>query len=189
MGACSSVTTLHLSAWAARRLRLTCLAALSAAALSGCGDDEGGVERDTAGTDTTRATERQATATAPARTPPAREETVTVPEDDLTTPSSAEDTPGGAGDEQPARSQALFTGRGGSVRPPLVQVPPFISIRVELRSADGRAYRLRFGNRSISVGGQKRSASVTFDGLRPGRRLVGTGTGRVAVEASGEPGP
>ena len=157
---------------------------LAAASLAGCGDDEGRVEHDTAD----RATTAPAPTT-PARTSPGAEETVTVPEDDLTTPPSPEDQPGGAGDEQAASSQALFTGRGGSVRPRRVQVPPFIAIRVELRSADRRAYRLRFGMRSLAVGAGRRSASHSFDGLRPGRRLVGMGEGRVVIEASAEPGP
>ena len=153
--------------------------------LGGCGDDEGRVEQDTVAT----APSTAPAATAPARTTPEREETVTVPEEDLTTPTSPEDRPGGAGDEQPRSSQALFTGRQGRVRPRLVQVPPFVAIRVELRSADGRAYSLRFGKRSIAVGGDGRAASHTFDGLRPGRRLVAIGAGGVAIEASAEPGP
>lgn len=184
MGAGSSRITSYLSASLPRGFRRGCLTALAAAALAGCGDDEGRVEQDTAD----RATTRPAP-TAPARTAPGREETVTVPEDDLTTPASPEDRPGGAGDEQPASSQALFTGRGGRVRPGRVQVPPFIAIRVELRSGDGRAYWLRFGRRSVAVGGRRRSASHIFGGLRPGRRLVGTGAGRVVIEASAEPGP
>jgi hypothetical protein len=184
MGAGSSRLTLCVSALLTRGFRRGCLAALAAAALAGCGDDEGRVEQDTSDRTTTSPAR-----TTPARTAPGREETVSVPADDLTTPASPEDRPGGAGDESPARTQALFTGRGGSVRPRRVQVPPFIAIRVELRSADGRAYRLRFGRRSIAVGGGGRSVSHTFDGLRPGRSLVGTGAGRVVIEASAEPGP
>ena len=181
MGAGSSRLTSCVSAPPRRRFRRGCVAAIAAAALAGCGDDEGRVEEDTA--------DRATTPTTPASTAPGREETVTIPEEDLTTPPSPEDRPGGAGDEQPASSQALFTGRGGRVRPRLVQVPPFIAIRVELRSGDGRAYRFRFGRRSIAVGADRRSDSHTFDGLRPGRRLVGSGAGRVVIEASAEPGP
>ena len=59
---------------------------------------------------------------------------------------SPEDQPGGAGDEEPARSLALLTGEGGRITPPTVRVPAFISIRVELRSGDGREYGLRFGD-------------------------------------------
>ena len=188
MGAGSPVLTSHLSARVPRPLRRACLAAIAVLALAGCGDDEGGrVEQDTAGTGKTPPT--SPTATAPTRTSPERVETVTVPADELTTPASPEDTPGGAGDEQPEASQASFTGRGGRVGPRRVQVPPFIAIRVELRSADGRAYRLRFGRRSVAVDGDRRSAASMFDGLRPGARMAGTGSARVVIEASAEPGP
>ena len=160
---------------------------IAAVALVGCGDDEGRVEQDTGRGATAPATAPGATS--PARTAPEREETVAVPEEDLSAPTSPEDGPGGAGDEQAARAQAMLTGRGGRIGPGLVQVPPFIAIRVELRSRDGRAYRLRFGRRQVAVGARRRSDSHTFDGLRPGRRLVGTGTGRVVIEAAAEPGP
>ncbi len=172
---------------------LFCLASATALALGGCGDDEASLGQDTA-----RTPETSPATTTRAPTPPEREETVTVPPDDAAgapgpkdgpRAPSPEEGPGGAGDEQPASSQALFTGRAGSVRPRLVQVPPFIAIRVELRSADGRAYRLSFRGRSLAVSGARRAASSTFDGLRPGRRMVGTGTAEVVVEASAEPGP
>jgi len=105
-------------------------------------------------------------------------------------PRSPEDQPGGAGDEIAARSQAMFTGRDGRVRPRLVRVPPFIAVRVELRAGDGRRYRLNGGGRTLSAGDGRPAAAQTFDGLRPGRRLVLRGTGgRVIVEASAEPGP
>lgn len=103
---------------------------------------------------------------------------------------SPEDQPGGAGDEIPARSQALITGRDGRLSPRLVRVPPFISVRVELRSADGAEYILRGGGKTITAGGRTQSMSSDFDGLRPGRRLVLRGPeGSVIVEASAEPGP
>ncbi len=183
----SSPVTICLSALVRRGISLTCLASIIVVVLAGCGDDEGRAEQETVGTGPTAT--RAPTATTPARTKPDREETVTVPEDELRTPASPEDGPGGAGDEQPASSQALFTGRAGSVRPSLVQVPPFIAIRVELRSADARAYRLSFRGRSLAVSGDRRSVSSTFDGLRPGGRMLGTGSGEVVVEASAEPGP
>ena len=67
---------------------------------------------------------------------------------------SPEDQPGGAGDEIPARSQALISGRGGRLSPRLVRVPPFISVRVELRSTDGARYSLRGGGKTLTVGGR-----------------------------------
>ena len=105
-------------------------------------------------------------------------------------PGSPEDQPGGAGDEIPARSQALITGRGGRLSPRRVFVPPFISVRVELRSADGAEYSLEGAGKRITAGGGVARTTADFDGLRPGRRLVLSGpTGRVTVEASAEPGP
>ena len=144
-----------------------------------------------------------ATSTSPSTTPtettPAATETEPEPEERTETeePGSGgtggaapgEEQEGGAGDELEASSQALFTGRGGRIRPTRVRVPPFIAIRVELRSADGRPYGLRFGKRAIVVGGRRKSASLTLEGMRPGRRLRGSGSARVVIEASAEPGP
>jgi hypothetical protein len=107
-------------------------------------------------------------------------------------PVSPEDQPGGAGDEEPARSLALFTGEGGRITPRTIRVPAFISIRVELRSEDGREYGMRFGNDTIRVSGGLSSASTTIDGLRPTEAIVGMPTGPgnpVRIEATAEPGP
>jgi hypothetical protein len=104
--------------------------------------------------------------------------------------SSPENQPGGAGDEVPASSQALITGRGGRLHPTVVRVPPFIAIRVELDSADGIEYELEGGGRDVKAGGEIRSASTTYQGLRPGKRLVLSGPqGKVTIEATAEPGP
>jgi hypothetical protein len=111
-----------------------------------------------------------------------------------TTPaeSSPEDQPGGAGDEEPARTQALFTAEDGRITPRVVRVPAFISIQVELRSKDGRKYGLRFGDVTIRAGGGLNSVSTTIDGLRQGEAITGRPTGAgntVRVEATAEPGP
>jgi hypothetical protein len=107
-------------------------------------------------------------------------------------PASPEDQPGGAGDEEPARSLALFTGENGRITPRTIRVPAYISIRVELRAEDGAEYGLRFDDATIRVSGGLSSVSTTIDGLRPGEAVVGTPTGagnRVRVEATAEPGP
>jgi hypothetical protein len=64
-------------------------------------------------------------------------------------------------------------------------------VRVVLRSADGRAYRLRIGGRMLGVSGGPVSTSASLAGLRPGRAYVGrAGDGaRLRIEASAEPGP
>ena len=71
-------------------------------------------------------------------------------------------------------------------------MPAYISIRVELRSGDGRQYGLTFEGEGIRVGGGLGSVSTTIDGLRPAEAVVGVPEGaanRVRIEATAEPGP
>jgi hypothetical protein len=73
-----------------------------------------------------------------------------------------------------------------------VRVPPFISVRVVLRSEDGESYSLRVAGRTLSAGGVLSSTSTDLDGLRAGSAYVAVqqGTGaRIRIEASAEPGP
>jgi hypothetical protein len=175
------------------RLAAIVVAALLLAA-TGCGDDDENTQ-DTAGTPATVPTETSGTVTE-TETAEEPEETETAIETETETeaesPTSPEDEPGGAGDEIPARSLALFTGRGGRISPSVVRVPAFISVRVELRSADGADYGIRIGGRTLRVGGDIGSVSKVFDGLRPNEVLAGTlegAPGRVRVEATAEPGP
>ncbi len=181
-------------------MRSTLLVLALAVLLAGCGSDD---ERaDTETTPSTATTETQ-TETAETETEtetesepetetetgPATTET-TAPETGPTT--SPEDQPGGAGDEEPARSLALLSGRGGRITPRVVRVPAFISIRVELRSADGAPYALRLNGRTLRAGGPIGSASTLLDGLRPGAAVVAKGVGggnSVRIEATAEPGP
>jgi len=182
---------------------VTVAAVLALATAVGCGDDERGAvtvegeETTTTGTGTS-ATATDTTGGSTSTTPTA---TVQTPESSRPPSStsgsqappaggSPEEQQGGAGDEVAASSQALFTGRRGTISPKLVRVPPFIAVRVQLRSADGERYRLAGGKRSVQAGGPVEGASAVFDGLRPGKRLVLSGpSGRVVVEASAEPGP
>jgi hypothetical protein len=157
-----------------------------ALAVSGCGDDDeqpSSAPATTAPADTAT-TETEATPTEMEQEPPSTE---SVP-----TESTPEDQPGGAGDEEPARTLALFTARDGRITPRVVRVPGFISIQVELRSPGGQKYGLRFGDVTITAGGGLNSVSTTIDGLRPGKAIVGTPVGpgnRVRIEATAEPGP
>ena len=155
-------------------------------AFSGCGGDD----EETSSTSATTAPAETATTTSES-TPT---ETEQEPPDTETAPaeSSPEDQPGGAGDEEPARTLALFTGRDGRITPRVVRVPAFISIEIQLRSADGEKYRMRFGDTTITAGGELTSLSTTIDGLRPGKAVIGTPEGpgnRVRIEATAEPGP
>ena len=99
---------------------------------------------------------------------------------------------GGAGDEEPARTLALFTASNGRIKPRVIRVPAFISVRVELRARDGNSYALSFPGRTIEVSDALGSVSFTLDGLRPGEVVVGRArgaAGRVRIEATAEPGP
>jgi hypothetical protein len=150
--------------------------------LPGCGGDDEEPTPTAAGPAETAAGETQA----------ARTETEPEPETESEPAESPEDQPGGAGDEEPARTLALFTADNGRIAPRVVRVPAFISIQVELRSKDGREYGMRFGDVTITAGGGLNSVSTTIDGLRPGKAIVGRPTGAgntVRVEATAEPGP
>jgi hypothetical protein len=166
---------------------------VAALALSACGgDDEDKAKTGASTTEATETTDSMGTVTAPEKTETEKQDTETEGSGSGGTggASPGEEQEGGAGDEVAASSQALITGRGGKLSPGLIRVPPFIAIRVELRSADGVEYKLRAGGKTVSAGGEIASASTTFDGLRPGKRLVLTGpSGRVVIEASAEPGP
>ena len=166
-------------------------------AVAGCGGDD----EDSATTEAQQPPTAEPAPTATDETEaeaPQPTETATEPEPETDSdggaeaPASPEDQPGGAGDEEPARSLALFTGEGGRITPRTIRVPAFISIRVELSSEDGREYGLTFGGETIRVSAGLASVSTTIDGLRPGEAVVGTPTGpgnRVRIEATAEPGP
>jgi hypothetical protein len=158
-------------------------------ALSGCGGDDEEPASTAAPPAETAATETQAAGTE-SETKSEREPPKTETESERA--ESPEDQPGGGGDEEPARTLALFSADNGRIAPRVVRVPAFISIQVELRSKDGREYGLRFGDVAITAGRGLGSVSTTIDGLRPGEAIVGKPTGagnRVRVEATAEPGP
>lgn len=169
------------------RLFVEALALALLLAAAGCsGDDEESAATSTAPkpAPTATAPEPAPTATAPEPAP-----TATEPQP---APTSPEDQPGGAGDEEAARTLALFTGENGRITPPVVRVPAYISIRVELRSGDGREYGLTFAGEGIKVGGGLGSVSTTIDALRPGKAVIGIPEGasnRVRIEATAQPGP
>lgn len=176
----SSLTTTCSSARARHFLSLSGVVLILA--LAGCGGDD----------------EKPAAATTPATTEPAATvptetaaTTQTAPDVPSKTVTSQEDKPGGAGDEEPAAAQALITGEGGKLSPLRIQVPPFIAVKVVLESADGVEYMLEDSKgKQIKSGGEIRSASATFPGMKTGERLVLKGPqGDILIEASAEPGP
>jgi hypothetical protein len=183
-----------------RRVLAACLVALGLA-LAGCGDD-GDERAETTATapETAPAETTETEDTAPETRPETEETEPTEPETEREAepapPPSPEDETGGAGDEEPARTLALFTGEGGRITPRVVRVPAYISVRVELRSGDGREYGLVFENETtrvqVRVSGSLGSVSSTLDGLRPGASISGRPTPSgppVQIEATAEPGP
>jgi hypothetical protein len=176
---------------ARRQLATAIVLGLFAIGIGACGDDE-----ETAGTTVTTEQRTDSTTETTPTTETAPESTADADDDSpsggLTAPSkdSGEDTPAGAGDEVPASSQALITGRDGGLHPTVVHVPPFIAVRVQLVSQDGIEYELEGAGHKVKAGGEIRSASTLLDGLRAGERVVLTGPqGKVTIEANAEPGP
>jgi hypothetical protein len=168
------------------------LATVFALGLAACGDDEGDSGGTGAGGAVTEQTDTATTETAAPETAATGTETGGEAEGGGAKPpsTSPEDQEGGAGDEIPASSQALITGSGGKLSPGTVRVPPFIAIRVQLRSADGVEYELTGGGKTVEAGGEIETAGTTFDGLRSGEKLVLSGPqGKVTVVANAEPGP
>jgi hypothetical protein len=182
-----------------RPLAGACLLAL-VLALASCGDDDDESADATATAPTTTPAETDETDETAPEPAPDETETEPEPESEIETETepetSPEDEPGGAGDEEPARTLALLTGDGGRIMPRVIRVPAYISIRVELRSADGEEYGLLFSSETsrvrINVSGELSSVSSTVDGLRPGEAITGMPLGAgnpVRIEATAEPGP
>jgi len=144
-----------------------------------------------AGCDGNHASSAPSTPERPVQTVPAPTQTA-PPSTHTQTTTSPENQPGGAGDEEPVRTQALVIGRGGRISPRVVRVPPFIAVRLELRSGDGRSYGLRVAGRALRVGPERHSDSVLLDGIGHGERCVARPVGagnRATMEATAEPGP
>lgn len=183
-------TTLRPFSDSRKRLKLPAISvSLVFLALAGCGgDDEGAGSKSATGTDTT-----PGAPTAPA---PAKDGQAQTQPPKKATPkrvTSPEDQQGGAGDEEPARTQAELTGRGGRISPRTVRVPPYISLSVQLHSADRGTYELMLKGRRLRADRDVATATTEVAGLRPGRRLVArpvNGAGNaVVISATADPGP
>jgi hypothetical protein len=136
--------------------------------------------------------ERRNTPNPPAQTAPGRTQTTPRAKTETQKPTSPEDQPGGAGDEEPARSDAYLIASGNRIGPRVVRVPPFIAVRVILRTGDGRAHALRIAGETLRVGPHRQRDITLLEGLRPDGSYVGRPIGRgkpVRIEASAEPGP
>ena len=152
--------------------------------LVGCGgdDDDDGVAE----------TVPTTAAPAPVTTPPPevpRDQDENDPDEEPRTVPPEEQQ----GDEEPIRSEAVFTGAGGRLTPREIRVPAFIAIRVILRSTDAgrdQNYSLEIGGERLAIGHTTPVDEVNLDGLLPDESYKGTSPqGNVKVVASAEPGP
>ena len=171
-----------------RTLLIASLCACLALAACGGDDEDGGL----GGQAVTTETRPERTQPPPAAGEPEQPRTAGPETETRPAPPAGEEQEGGAGDEEPIRSEAVFTGRGGRIAPSVVRVPSFIAVRIVLRSVDGGRYGLRVAGRALEVGPAKSRASANLPGL-PSQdsytaRPSGTGN-TVRIVASGEPGP
>jgi len=156
------------------RAPAACALALLALA-AGCGGD-----------DEEEPPEREPAATAPTAPETTSQEPETEdtpsPEQEGTTPAPEEDPEA----EEPVRSEAVFTARGGRISPRRIEVPAYVAVTVVLQAKDEGEYSITIEGRRLSVGGE-----ADLDGLGPGERYTGTAsTGqRLVISATAEPGP
>ncbi len=147
-----------------------------------CGDDDEDA-------DTPAQTTPMTTAPAPVTTPPPETTSTGEGRDPDTEPRTVPPEEQ-QGDEEPIRSEAVFTGTGGRLTPREVRVPAFIAIRVILRSTDGQTYSLAIGDRRLEIGSDRSVDELELDGLLPNKSYEGKSPqGNVRVVASAEPGP
>jgi hypothetical protein len=127
---------------------------------------------------------------------------VTTPPPETTMPDNARDPDSEPrtvppeeqqGDEEPIRSEAVFTGKNGRLTPREIRVPAFIAIRVILRSADAgvdQGYSLEIAGQRLAIGHARPVDELELDGLLPNESYEGKSPqGNVRVVASAEPGP
>ena len=162
-------------------------AVVLALGLTACGGDD---EDEPAPTQTTpTATAEEPVTTPPPETTPPEEKPKPDPDAEPRTVPPEDD----AGDEEPIRSEAVFTGSNGRLGPRVVRVPPFIAVRVILRSTDSsreQGYVLTIGGQRLAVGHGANTAEADLEGLLPNKSYVGRSPqGNVRIEASAEPGP
>ena len=183
MTAETSRITLCVSARVRAALAATAVLGLVA---TGCGGDD---EEDSERSPTTP----PVTTVAPPITTPPPETTLTQAEPDPQEEPRTVPPDEQQGDEEAIRSEAVFTGKGGRLTPPEIRVPPFIAIRVILRSSDvsrEQGYALTLAGKRLFIGHTRSTDEVELDGLLPNKSYVGKSPqGNVRVVASAEPGP
>lgn len=163
-------------------MRLAIATLLAAAALAGCGSDDG-----------------EQSSTTPAPAPSTATETATPGDSATPSPSATEqplpsvppeDQPGGAGDEEPTRVPVEFTITDGKVSPPQVAVPAFLALEliVHNKSSEQVVVRLE-GTEPMTVGAGD-TGRARLEGRKKGSYVVDAGdAGQALLVTGAEPGP
>lgn len=170
--------------------------------LSACGDAATVAETTPGTVETGPALAPETAQTTPPSRPPATETVATATAPPQTTtvgnanPGGASPTPneerqpGGAGDEEAPRVPATFTiGRDG-ISPEQVSVPAFLTVALEVRSADGKSHTVTVAGTTVTVPASG-SATKDLTGLKDGRYALGVdgAASTAALVAGAEPGP
>ena len=162
------------------------LAVLLSCGLIACGGDD---EDDEPTPAATTPAQTAPVTTPPPETTPSKDEPEKDPDAEPRTVPAEEQQ----GDEEPIRSEAVFTGRGGRLTPRVVRVPAYIAIRVILRSPEAgrdQGYTLTIGGERLAIGHTSALAEAELPGLLPNKSYAGRSPqGNVRIEATAEPGP
>jgi hypothetical protein len=163
-------------------VRLAIAILLAAAALAGCGGDDG----------------EQSSAT-PAPAPSAATEAATPSESGTPSPTATEqplpsvnpeDQPGGAGDEEPTRVPVQFTITDGKISPPQVAVPAFLALELIVRNKSSQQVVVRLEGAEPMTVGAGDTGRARLEGRKKGSYVVDAGDAGQAVLVTGaEPGP
>ena len=153
--------------------------------IAGCGGDDEDEPAQTA-TVPTQTVREPVTTPPPETTPEEKKKPERDPDaEEITVPEEEQQ-----GDEEAIRSEAVFTGANGKLTPRVVRVPPFIAIRVILRSPGDGSYTLTIDGKRLSIGAGRTTAQADLAGLLPQKAYTGMSPqGNVRIAATAEPGP
>jgi hypothetical protein len=175
------------------RRALALLALIAGGALGACGGSGSSATSSSSPPTVTATTAKTLTtplkiATNPTPTPTTPTVTATTPAKTPTT-TSPETQTGGAGDEQPIEIPAAYTLSAGGFKPSTVSVPAFLTIRLSVTAADGRAHTVTVASRTlhVSAGG----AAVLLKGVKKGTYdvVADGGAAKAKLIVGVEPGP
>jgi hypothetical protein len=163
-------------------VRLAIATVLAAAALAGCGGDDGEQSSTTPAPAPSTATETATPADSATPSPSATEQPL---------PSvSPEDQPGGAGDEEPTRVPVEFTITDGKISPPQVAVPAFLALELIVHNESSAQVVVRLEGAQPMTVGAGDTGRARLEGRKKGSYPVDAGeAGQALLVTGAEPGP